>query len=158
MKRCAQGFSLIEVLVVLALMGLLTQIAWPRFDAHLQRVHRTQVQQALMELAQRLSMQHSWTGRFAQSTRDRGDDVNDQWLEQNGWDRWPTNAALSDARYRIRFVASAAQAHGFTLLAEPVGAQSQDSCGVLMLDQRHVRGAQGVLDSRAEQTRRCWSR
>lgn len=158
MKRCAQGFSLIEVLVVLTLMGLLTQIAWPRFDAHLQRVHRTQVQQALMDLAQRLSVQHSWTGSFEQSTHGRGNDVNDQWLQQNGWDHWPTNAALSDRRYRIRFVGGAPQAHSFTLLAEPLGAQSQDSCGVLMLDQRQVRGAQGVLDSRAAQTRRCWSR
>lgn len=157
MKR-PQGFSLIEVLFVLAIVGLLTHMALPRFDTHVQRVHRTQAQQQLLAIGQRLAQQHSLTGSFARSPNSPQDDVNDAWLTEQGWDGWPTPLASGQARYRIRFLNGAPNTQQHTLLAEPVGAQSSDPCGVLMLDQRHVRGAGGVLDSRAELTRRCWSR
>jgi type IV pilus assembly protein PilE len=157
MKR-PTGFTLIEVLFVLVIVGLLTHMALPRFDAHVQRVHRTQTQQQLLNIAQRLSHQHSLTGNFARSPNSAQDDVNDAWLNAHGWDRWPTPSASGQERYRIRFLNGAPQAQQHTLMAEPVGAQVSDSCGVLMLDQRHVRGAGGVLDSRAELTQRCWSR
>jgi type IV pilus assembly protein PilE len=51
----AQGFSLIEVLVVVAILGLLSQLALPRYDAHLQRVHRSQALQQLLSINQRLA-------------------------------------------------------------------------------------------------------
>jgi type IV pilus assembly protein PilE len=156
--RHERGFSLIEVLLVLAIVGLLSQVALPRYDAHVQRVHRTQVQHQLLALSQRLTQQHSLSGSFARSPQATQDDVNDAWLRAQGLDRWPTTSSDATQRYRIRFVDGAPQAQQHTLLAEPVGAQSSDPCGVLMLDQRHVRGAGGVLDSRAELTRRCWSR
>lgn len=157
MKR-QRGFSLIEVLLVLAIVGLLSQVALPRYDAHVQRVHRTQVQHQLMVLSQGLAQQHSLSGSFARSPNASQDNVNDAWLHAQGLDRWPTASSDATQRYRIRFLDGAPHAQQHTLLAEPMGAQSSDPCGVLMLDQRHVRGAGGVLDSRAELTRRCWSR
>lgn len=157
MKR-QRGFSLIEVLLVLAIVGLLSQVALPRYDAHVQRVHRTQVQHQLMVLSQGLAQQHSLSGSFARSPNASQDNVNDAWLQAQGLDRWPTASSDATQRYRIRFLNGAPHAQQHTLLAEPMGAQSSDPCGVLMLDQRHVRGAGGVLDSRAELTRRCWSR
>jgi len=156
--RHERGFSLIEVLLVLAIVGLLSQVALPRYDAHVQRVHRTQAQQQLLALSQRLAQQHSFSGSFARSPQASQDDIHDDWLRAQGLNRWPTHASDAAQRYRIRFLDGAPQAQQHTLLAEPVGGQSSDPCGVLMLDQRHVRGAGGVLDSRAELTRRCWSR
>jgi type IV pilus assembly protein PilE len=152
------GFTLIEVLIVLLIVGVLSQIALPRFDAHLQRAHRSQAQQQLLALSQRLAQQHSVSGSFARSPNSPQDDINDAWLIEQGWDRWPIQSTSQEQRYRIRFLDGMPQAQQHTLLAEPVGAQNGDPCGVLMLDQRHVRGAGGVLDGRAELTQRCWSR
>jgi len=157
MKR-QRGFSLIELLLVLAIVGMLSQVALPRYDAHVQRVHRTQVQHQLLVLSQGLAQQHSLSGSFARSPHASHDDIHDGWLRAQGLDRWPVQASDAAQRYRIRFLNGAPQAQQHTLLAEPVGPQSSDGCGVLMLDQRQVRGAGGVLDSRAELTRRCWSR
>lgn len=153
-----KGFSLIEVLLVLAIVGLLSQVALPRYEAHVQRVHRTQVQHQLLALSQGLAQQHSLSGSFARSPNATQDDINDAWLRQHSLDRWPAQTSDTEQRYRIRFLDSAPQAQKHTLLAEPMGAQRSDACGMLMLDQRHIRGAGGVLDSRAELTRRCWSR
>jgi type IV pilus assembly protein PilE len=156
--KSPKGFSLIEVLFVLAIVGLLTQMALPRFDAHIQRVHRTNTQQQLLAISQRLAQQHSLSGSFARSPNSPQDDVNDVWLTEQGWDRWPVSSPKDQERYRIRFLNGAPTAQRYTLMADPVNAQSSDPCGVLMIDQRQVRGAGGVLDSRAELTRRCWSR
>ena len=156
--KSQRGFSLIEVLLVLAIVGLLSQVALPRYDAHVQRVNRTQVQHQLLLLSHGLAQQHSLSGSFARSSQATQDDINDAWLRAQGLDRWPTEVSNAAQRYRIRFLDGAPQAQQHTLLAEPMGAQSSDGCGVLMLDQRQVRGAGGVLDSRAELTRRCWSR
>jgi type IV pilus assembly protein PilE len=111
-----------------------------------------------LALSQRLAQQHSLTGSFARSPQATQDDVNDDWLREQGLDRWPASGSVASERYRIRFLDGRPKAQQHTLLAEPMGAQSSDGCGVLMLDQRLVRGAGGVLDSRAELTRRCWSR
>jgi type IV pilus assembly protein PilE len=156
--KCQRGFSLIEVLLVLAIVGLLSQVALPRYDAHVQRVHRTQVQHQLLAVSQRLAQQHSLSGSFARSPQASQDDVNDDWLRAQGLDRWPASSNGATQRYRIRFLDGGPKPQQHTLLAEPTGAQRSDPCGVLMIDQRHMRGAGGVLDSRAELTRRCWSR
>lgn len=156
--RREKGFSLIEVLLVVALVAVLSQVALPRYEAHVQRVHRTQVQQQLLALSQRLAQQHSLTGSFARSANAMQDNIDDAWLLEQGLDRWPAHASDPARRYRIRFVDGAPQAQAHTLMAEPLGAQQGDSCGVLMLDQRQIRGAGGVLDSRAKLSLRCWSR
>ncbi|MEY4506819.1 MAG: hypothetical protein RL297_1397 [Pseudomonadota bacterium] len=154
----SRGFSLIEVLLVVAILGLLSQVALPRYDAHLQRVHRSQALQQLLSINQRLAHQHSLSGSYARTPDATQDDVNDDWLRDQGLDRWPTQASEGEARYQFRFLDGSPQAQQHTLLAEPLGAQRGDVCGVVMLDHRLVRGAGGVLDSRAELTRRCWSR
>lgn len=158
MKALARGFTLMELLLVLALLAVLTRLALPHHQAHMAQAHRSQVRQTLHAVTQRMDALHSEHGRYAQSDSGKPEPIDDAWLLRHAWEQWPPKHHNSPARYRLRFLEGRSQDQAFVLLAEPVGAQSQDSCGVLMLDQRQVRGAQGVLDSRAEQTRRCWSR
>ena len=48
------GFSLIELLIVLGIMGVLSLIATPRYNDYITRAHRTDGQLALFELANRM--------------------------------------------------------------------------------------------------------
>ena len=49
----ASGFTLIELMITLAVIAILTAIAYPSYQAYLQRGVRSQGQQFLMDLAQR---------------------------------------------------------------------------------------------------------
>ena len=45
------GFSLIEVLIVVAIVGILVAIAYPSYEQKMQRVHAATAKQYLLELA-----------------------------------------------------------------------------------------------------------
>ena len=48
------GFSLIELLVVMAIMGILAMVAYPSYQHYIVRAHRSDGQSALLDLAIRL--------------------------------------------------------------------------------------------------------
>jgi type IV pilus assembly protein PilE len=47
------GFSLIELMVVLTIIGILAAIAFPSYLSHIRKSHRAEMQAYLMDLAQR---------------------------------------------------------------------------------------------------------
>ena len=49
-----KGFSLIEILIVLAIAGILASISYPNYRHYIMRVHRTDGQLALLDLACRM--------------------------------------------------------------------------------------------------------
>mgnify|MGYP004703498471 CR=1 FL=1 len=120
MRLRQAGFTLVEMLIVLALMGILTAIAVPQYNAYRQRSNRADAKVALAEGAQRLE-------RFF--TR------NSSYL---GADNTDTGAKVpvksGSGLYSISFD-SAPTAGTYVLQAVPTGNQTADSCGTLKIDQ-----------------------
>ena len=52
MKRRAAGFTLIELMIVVAVVAILTTLAFPSYTRYMMRMHRTQAQSYLMQIAQ----------------------------------------------------------------------------------------------------------
>jgi type IV pilus assembly protein PilE len=139
--RRSRGFTLIEVLIVLAVIGLLSAVAIPSYSEYARRSQRIEAQTALNEAAQFMQRFYAVNDRY-----DRQRDGTQVELPPT-LQRVPAAGAK---RYDI--VVAEVSPTGFTLEARPTGGMEKDRCGVLVLNglgQRNVRNAKsGVAD--------CW--
>ena len=54
MVKQNKGFTLIELMIVVAIIGILAAIAYPSYQEYVRRTKRTDAQADMMELANRL--------------------------------------------------------------------------------------------------------
>ena len=123
------GFSLIELICVMAIIGLLTAFAMPVYQTAQSRSQRQLAKVALMKSAQWLEQAASSQGSYPDSLPDSV---------------WRT----AELRYRLSI---SSQGQSYLLTATPLGAQSTDICGALTLNQAGQRGSQTDVSS-------CWSK
>lgn len=133
------GFTLIELMITVAIVGILSSIAYPNYTSYVQRGHRADARAGLLAAAQWLERAATATGVYPTSL--------------------PTNLSWSgDAskRYTIAFASGNTNA-AFTLTAAPkTGAQSSDNCGTLTLSNTGLRGAKGVTTGAI--VTECWGK
>lgn len=125
---CA-AFTLVELLVTLALVAILLGIAIPAYQDHIRHAGRVEAQKSLVELAQYLERYYTSHGSYAGAALP--------------FEVSPRGGAV---RYRLGF-ASEPEPASFTLMAQPQGSMAGDSCGTLTLASSGLRGAAGE---------RCW--
>ncbi len=113
------GFTLIELVITVAVVAILAAFAYPAYTNHVRRSHRVAAQGVMTDFATR---QH----QFFLDTRSYATDV--ATLRASV----PTAVA---ARYAVTIAAVAGPPAAFTLTATPQGSQAADSCGVLTIDQ-----------------------
>ena len=117
------GVTLIELLVVVAIIGILSAIAYPAYGKYLVKTHRTAAQVHLMELAQAQSQYMADARTYAGSVTDLGQAT-------------PANVA---AKYTIRFELKDGPPSSFTIFAEPVAGSPQFADGKLSINSAGVR-------------------
>lgn len=60
----AKGFTLIEIMIVVAIVGILAALAWPSYQNSVMRANRAEAKTELMDLAQRLQKCYTTYGRY----------------------------------------------------------------------------------------------
>ncbi|CAM3917102.1 Fimbrial protein MS11-D1 [Pseudomonas reidholzensis] len=128
-----QGLSLIELLLVVAVTGMLAAIAYPSYSDQLRRAARSEVAGLLQDAALRLERQHARTGQYADS------------------DLAPVPLPAGSRYYSLQ---AQRDIDSFRLLARrlPRGFMADDRCGDFALDQAGVRANPGSQGD----TQRCW--
>lgn len=116
-RRMARGFTLIELMITVAVVAILAAVAIPSYTEHVRKSRRAQAKADLVELAQQLerfhTVQNTYSGMtlpFTQSPRD-------------------------GKSYYTLSLSGAATSSAFTLQAVPGTGQDKDKCGTLTLDQ-----------------------
>lgn len=134
------GFTLVEALIVVALIAVLTVVAMPQYSQYVMRGHRAHARAALMKLA--------------------------QWLEREATVRgsYPLTADIPAAQLTVeggRYVLAVSSETGWTyqLSATPTGAQTTDPCGSFHIDHTGQRsqGAKAQVHAPLD-GKSCWER
>jgi type IV pilus assembly protein PilE len=124
--RKVAGFTLIELMITVAVIAVLASIAYPSYTAQVRKSKRAAAKAELVEYAQRAERQHTLNNSY----------VNFRFVENNGTSI-PSPRDGSTAMYQV--TVATPTANTFTLTAVPQGDQAKDPCGTLTVNQAGVK-------------------
>ncbi|MDE2613061.1 MAG: type IV pilin protein [Burkholderiales bacterium] len=108
----ARGFTLIELMVAVAVVGILAAVAYPSYLGQIAKSRRSDAKQALVELAQRFERFYTERGTYVGPA-----------LGVAGI--YPSKSP--GGYYNLAISSQSADA--FTITASPTGGQAGDACG-----------------------------
>jgi type IV pilus assembly protein PilE len=116
------GMTLIELIIVVAVMGILLAAAVPGYQTYMLRVHRTEAIRMLLQASMCQERIHARAGHY---------------------DTSQCQPASAQQRYQISYDSGDTQGQTYVVTATPHGAQLADTCGRLSLDQNGKRAVSG---------------
>ena len=141
MKK-SSGFTLIELMIVIAIVGILTAIAYPSYMEYVRDTRRANATVALTGLAGAMERAYTTSNTYA-NTASGG-------VPSIFSDQSPVDGG--DAEYNLRITATGTDT--YTIKAQRTGVMTGDDCGDFVLTQT---GAQGIENATAGFTvADCW--
>ena len=124
-----RGFTLIELMIVVAIIGIIAAIAYPSYVGYAERARRTDAQGALLGLANAMERHYTATNSYTGAGAGGAD--------TGAPSIYPDEAPIDSAKKYYDLRITAADASSYTLRANPKDVQSGD--GYLELTSTGIR-------------------
>lgn len=138
--KAARGFTLIELMITVAVLGIIVAVAYPSFTQQIAKTRRNDAKTSLLNCAQMLERFNTQSGTYTASA-DAAVNGACTGATRSGYYTMP-----------IANVPSTAGASTFLIRATPTGAQTSDACGALTFTQDGTKGVSGGTLTSAS----CW--
>ena len=142
--KTLQGFTLLELMIVVAIIGILAAIAYPSYQDSVRKSRRADAKAALLgfsnAMERRFTVMNTYKGA-ATGGADTGEPT-----------IYPTEAPIDGGTKYYGLTINAADGSSFTLWAAPKGAQASDPCGTLTLTHTGTKDVSGASYTKDQ----CW--
>ena len=142
--HCSKGFTLIELMIVVAIIGILAAVAYPAYLKYIQRSRRADAKMALLDLAARQERFSSVNNVYASTPSQLG--------YVAAGNVFPVDVLSGGQAYYRLSVTVGAPATSYNATATPTGGQALDSCGTYTISDLGVQGNTGNTTVTAD----CW--
>jgi type IV pilus assembly protein PilE len=124
----SNGFTLIELMIVVAIVGILGAIAYPSYQEYVRRGNRAEARATMLDISQ---MQE----RFFSSNNAYQAIAAPPTAPPAGWKNWSGSSGAVKYNISVAVVAAAAGVPAsFTITATPAGGYADPKCASLTLD------------------------
>jgi type IV pilus assembly protein PilE len=132
------GFTLIELMIVVAIVAILAAIAIPSYQKQIMKSRRTSAKTALLDLASREEKYYATNNNYPATLGSVGYTI----VDSTGAIQVPNNS--NEDYYSVTITLGTPTAAGYTATAAPVGNQQNDSCGSYSITDLGVQNATGT--------------
>ncbi|MCG8908892.1 MULTISPECIES: type IV pilin protein [Pseudomonas] len=144
--KASAGFTLMELMIVVAVVGILAGIAYPSYSQYVLRANRSEAQAMLNDAAARQERYYAQNYAYVTSAADLGK----LGLRNTSGSGSSTAVTSDNGKYTL---SAGTDSSGYLLTATPAGSQTADTtCGNLTLNGAGVKG----ISNTSTNVNDCW--